>query len=315
MSYPGFVPTKTVRVAHLGGTSVAYHLAKPLKGSKPTLVLIHGLCSNVTQFRAQLDDALLNETTNVLLLDALGHGNTRTKSPSYTLWDSATAFLQAFDALGVKDAIVVGTSMGGWIATRMALYAPERVLGLILIGTCFDSASAGLVERGCAQSTPAFTPIITEMTANPDPNFQIPTPFVENMAPLAFGPNPKPEWIEMWRNIMQSTFTGDDGRLRLQQSVIAAITRDSLHFRVKDLTQPILWIQGTQDETFSVQNAEYELGLTKSVDGQLVTVESGHSPNITHAEETNKYILAFLQKNGGKKDARALREAVGTVDI
>ena len=69
---------------------------------------------------------------------------------SYSLQDMAADALGVLDALGMAQAHVVGVSMGGMIAQRMALLAPQRVRSLTSI---MSSSSA----RGLPGSRPEVT--------------------------------------------------------------------------------------------------------------------------------------------------------------
>ena len=64
--------------------------------------------------------------------------------PPYTLHDMALDAVGVLDALGVKKAHIVGVSMGGMIAQRVALAAPERVISLTSIMS--SSGAKGLPE-------------------------------------------------------------------------------------------------------------------------------------------------------------------------
>ncbi len=60
--------------------------------------------------------------------------NIRIQSP-YSLKDMATDAVGVLDHLGIEKAHMLGASMGGMIAQRMAIHYPERVLSLTLVMT------------------------------------------------------------------------------------------------------------------------------------------------------------------------------------
>ena len=71
------------------------------------------------------------------------------KAP-YRLHDMALDALGVLDALGITKAHIVGVSMGGMVAQRVALHAPQRTLSLTSI-----MSSSG--ARGLPQATSAVT--------------------------------------------------------------------------------------------------------------------------------------------------------------
>lgn len=119
---------QTIRVPHLGGISAGYALSgNKYDPSKPTCVLINSMCMTTALYNDQFEDASLTSAVNLLAIEPLGHGSTSCATEHFTYWDSAIMALQVLDALGIQKAFALGTSQGGWIVTRMALLAPERV--------------------------------------------------------------------------------------------------------------------------------------------------------------------------------------------
>ena len=121
----------TINVPHLGGIDCAYQMPHGYSPDKPTLVLVNSFTTSSELYRKQYANRELNDKVNIIAIELLGHGQTRTKSENFTYWDTAIMNLQALDALGLtgqgKKVFVLGTSQGGWICVRMALLAPEKV--------------------------------------------------------------------------------------------------------------------------------------------------------------------------------------------
>lgn len=121
-------PTRTVEVPHLGGITASYLLSTTHPDpAKPTIVFVNSFTTTVDLFRPQFANKALTDKANLLAIELLGHGSTRTKVESWTYWDTAVMNLQVLEKLGVEKAFVQGTSQGGWVTARMALLAPEKV--------------------------------------------------------------------------------------------------------------------------------------------------------------------------------------------
>lgn len=118
----------TIRVPHLGGIDAGYRLSNgAVDPAKPTVVLVNSMCMTSALYDIQFGNKALTDVANLLAIEPLGHGATETKAENYTYWDTAIMAVQVLDALNIKKAFALGTSQGGWIVTRMALVAPEKV--------------------------------------------------------------------------------------------------------------------------------------------------------------------------------------------
>lgn len=120
--------TKIIRVPHLGGIDAAYQMPKEYDPGKPTVVLVNAFTTSSELYQRQFGKAELNEAMNLIAIELLGHGQTRTAREHWTYWDTAEMNLQVLDALGIHRAFALGTSQGGWITVQMALLRPEKVL-------------------------------------------------------------------------------------------------------------------------------------------------------------------------------------------
>ena len=127
--------TKTVRVPHLDDMIAAYQMPHPYDSSKPTLIMVNNFTTSSELYREQYANKELTNKMNLLAIELLGHGQTRTENENWTYWDTAIMNVQVMDALGIEKAFVLGTSQGGRIcrpesgclATRLSYLPLESV--------------------------------------------------------------------------------------------------------------------------------------------------------------------------------------------
>jgi len=98
----------------------------------PAVCLVHGTGGSAGVWTRQLDG--LADLARVIALDLPGHGRSEGAVPS-RIEDAALVVARFLDALGVPKVVIGGHSMGGAVAQQFALDYPERVDGLMLIGT------------------------------------------------------------------------------------------------------------------------------------------------------------------------------------
>ncbi|MCF6509439.1 alpha/beta hydrolase [Blastococcus sp. MG754426] len=290
--------TETIQIPHLGGSTIGHRFGRPYDPSLPTLVMVNSFTTSVELYRPQFADEQLAATANLLAIEPYGHGRTRATYRQYTYWDTAIAGLQVLDALGIPDAFVLGTSQGGWIAARMAMLAPDRIKGIIPLGTSMDFESPRSRELGCWNGVEFCTPAIDALAQPVGDDWVIPTELVDATLAEGMGDDVPDDERAFWHRTHQQNYTGDDGRERLRISSINLRDRDGLHGRLDSVRCPVLWLHGTADRVYSVPNAEAEIGLfTGSPKAELRVVEGGqHFLSATHPDVVNAATVEFIDR-------------------
>jgi pimeloyl-ACP methyl ester carboxylesterase len=292
--------TKIVHVPHLGGIDASYQMPLPYDPKKPTLVLVNSFTTSSELYRKQYADKELTDTMNLLAIELLGHGQTRTKRENWTYWDTAEMNLQVLDALNIKKAFVLGTSQGGWITVRMALMRPDKIAGIIPLGTSLDSETERTRSLNCWDAPSLLTPSIEKWTSKqPTPHFEPDQEYCDFLIDIGFGKDDCPADVrDFWRKTIRENYLGDDGRRRIRMAAINLRDRDGLHPRLFDVQCPVMWLHGTKDVVYSVSNAEHEIKLfVNSPDARLVTVEGGaHFLSGSHPKEVDQALIEFVKK-------------------
>lgn len=101
------------------------------EGSGPAIVLIHGFGGHTYSYRSLIPD--LARDHRVVALDLLGFGySQRISGADHSHEAQASRVVRLMDSLGIAAASLVGHSMGGEIAMRVAASNPRRVDRLVL---------------------------------------------------------------------------------------------------------------------------------------------------------------------------------------
>jgi pimeloyl-ACP methyl ester carboxylesterase len=137
-------------IEHLdvGGRAIAYRLRR---ANVPVILFLPGYASDMEGAKALALDAFAAERgLSMLRFDYSGTGSSagRFEDGTLALWlEEALAVL---DQLTDGEVIVVGSSMGGWIALHLALLRPDRVRALVGIAAAPDFTNWGFADGDAA---------------------------------------------------------------------------------------------------------------------------------------------------------------------
>lgn len=135
------------------GRAIAYHRRE---GRGPGVVFLGGFRSDMTGTKAQfLDRWAEDERRAFLRFDYTGHGASSGDFLDGSIGDWERDAADAIAVLTEGPQILVGSSMGGWIALLLARREPERIAGFVGIAAApdftEDSMWAGMDERQRAE--------------------------------------------------------------------------------------------------------------------------------------------------------------------
>jgi len=143
MSEPDFLKTDD-------GRSIAYRriAAQDPNDGKPGVVFLGGFRSDMEGTKAEcLSDWAKERGVAFLRFDYTGHGSSSGVFEEGCIGDWACDARDALEALTAGPQILVGSSMGGWIALLLAKHLPERVAGLVGIAAAPDFTEDSMWAR------------------------------------------------------------------------------------------------------------------------------------------------------------------------
>jgi pimeloyl-ACP methyl ester carboxylesterase len=104
------------------------------EGSGPTVLLIHGFGGHTYSFRHTIPSLSADHQAVALDLQGFGYSE-RPEEGDYSLTEQARLVTRFMERLGIERAVVIGHSMGGGVAMRVATTWPDRVEKLVLVAS------------------------------------------------------------------------------------------------------------------------------------------------------------------------------------
>lgn len=150
-----------------GGRRIAYHMTP---GRGPGLVFLGGFRSDMDGTKALfLEDWAKSRGRAFLRFDYSGHGASSGTFEDGAVGDWAADAIAAVTGLTDGPQVLVGSSMGGWIALLVARARPEKLAGLVTVAAAPDftedsmwagfskAERAALAERGRVEQPSAYS--------------------------------------------------------------------------------------------------------------------------------------------------------------
>ena len=259
--------------AHLR-TGVRLRYAEHGSPQGEAVILLHGLTDSWFSFSRILP--LLPSSLHVFALDQRGQGDSDKPASGYTMADLGDDVLAFMDTMGIREATIIGHSMGSFVAQRVAIIAPERVRRLILIGSATSAHNE--VVLGLQQQ-------LAELPAT------MPVAFLHDFQYSTIHA-PVPDTF-MQRAIDESAKVPT----RVASALLDGMLASGDSARIGGVRVPTLIMGGEHDAVFP--KSEFLL-LRERIAGSELRVYPGvgHAPHWEAPEDVVRDLLAFFDRRG-----------------
>lgn len=306
-------PFKEGKVVASDGAEIYYQLygAKPKDGKPPTyqprVIMVMGLACPCTAWLPQLEDLLQPNIgsavapMDICILDNRGIGKSSIPigTECYSTDIMANDIIAVADEIGWSKFHVVGFSMGGMVATKLAAVNPERVRSLSLLG----------VTGGGWQALPKTWralkyAIKTLLAKTPEDRARLDMKFHYSKSTLkekiGWDKRQRKDYLyEEYLEMHQADQPVADG----MQGQLLACWKHKLS--KKDLAKiisggfPVLVIHGRHD---LVADKKYGRKIAKKLEAQLVEVEGAHLITRECASEVNRHLQMMIHNPPAPRD-------------
>ena len=258
-------------------------------GAGPLVLFLHGFAVTADMWRPNLP-AFIDAGYSVLALDLPGHGDSYRPPRPCGIADLARAVNKLLNDLHVEQFFLVGNSLGGAVASELALAHPAKVKKLILLDALGLDSFLPVLRRANYWTDLVF-PTAHFMAFGPTAwNMRRINRMVyyhpERVPPQTFVIYYPGGWLRNhWGRILVGAgmFWG----------ILTPARRRAFAQRRAALRMPTYIIWGENDHIIPVEHAHAGHALIPNSRLRIFS-PCGHAPNIEYADEFNREVLQFF---------------------
>jgi pimeloyl-ACP methyl ester carboxylesterase len=258
-------------------------------GEGPPIVFVHGLSGSWQNWLEQLP--VFAAKHRVVALDLPGFGYSAMPREQITISGYARALDGVMDALDIAAAAVVGNSMGGFVATELAIAFPQRVERLVL------TAPAGISSYAHPSASRAL-PVLRRL----GPLIALQTGWLAEHA----------DAVTRWPRLRDLTLNGvarypsllppalaaeqlrGSGKPGFLDALEACLTYD-FRDRLPEIVCPTLIVWGDRDRVISVRDADIFMELIPN-SRKVILKDTGHVAMLERPARFNELLEQFLSE-------------------
>ncbi|QSW87154.1 alpha/beta hydrolase [Flavobacterium endoglycinae] len=241
-------------------------------GEGTAIVLLHGFLENKKMWTDYA--SFFSQKHRVITIDLLGHGETDSLGYVHEMEDNANVVNAVLESLKIEKAIILGHSMGGYVALAFAELYPEKVEKVVLQ----NSTSKEDSKEKKTNRTRAIK-AVKQNYIN----------FVSLAIANLFSENNRNRLAE---EIEKAKIEALKTPL---QGIVASLEGMKIRKDREDLLRknqfPVLLVLGKKDP---VLNYEENLSQIEGTNVQLVSFEDGHMSHIENKEELKSVLVDFF---------------------
>jgi len=247
------------------------------ESSATPIIFLHGFPFDHTMWDLQLE--VVSRHYRAIAYDVRGHGDSTVGDGQFTIEQHVDDLIALLDHLKIHKVVIVGLSMGGYIALRALERNPERFTGAVLCDTRSEADSnEGKIGRAGA---------MREVKKNGS------IPFADGFVKKIFAEQTferNKEAVESIRSVIAHT-----PPLSIAGTLLALAARTDTTPSLSAIKVPVLILVGKEDALTPPSAAQ---ALQERIAGSELHIvpQAGHMSNLENPEFFNEKLLYFLKR-------------------